>query len=280
MFKLSVFTVMTPDFTPEETAAALKDIGYDGAEWRVTDIPEERKSEAPSFWGNNLCTFPLDTEAAAQARDIAANAGLEIPGLGTYIHVGELDKVETAMQFARTCGATQVRVNPGQWGPGDDYASKFDQGVDFLTDVQELAKQHGIRAIVEIHHKTITCSAALAHRMVSRFDPEHIGVLHDAGNMVNEGFEDYRMGIQLLGPYLKHVHIKNAAFTIPEGGGVWEPRWSPLEDGVVNWNNLFGALVEAEYSGWLGLEDFCGVRPTRETLEHDFAFLKNIIDNL
>jgi hypothetical protein len=41
--------------------------------------------------------------------------------------------------------------------------------------------------------------------------------------MVHEGFEDYRIGLELLGSYLAHVHLQNAAFERPEGGGVWDP---------------------------------------------------------
>ena len=45
---------------------------------------------------------------------------------------------------------------------------------------------------------TISCSAGLAHRLVNGFDPDHIGVLFDPGSMVHEGYESYRMGMELL----------------------------------------------------------------------------------
>ncbi len=37
--KYAIFTVSTPEFTPEEAVIELKDAGYDGIEWRVTDDP-------------------------------------------------------------------------------------------------------------------------------------------------------------------------------------------------------------------------------------------------
>jgi hypothetical protein len=46
--------------------------------------------------------------------------------------------------------------------------------------------------------------------------------------MAKEGFEDRRIGAELLGPYLAHVHLKNAAFERPEEGGVWKSRWALL----------------------------------------------------
>lgn len=276
MFKISVFTVMIPDLTPEEGGAALRQHGYDGVEWRVT-TPQMDKSKPASFWANNWCTLGLDE--AERAKSIAAANGLGMPGLGTYIDVGDVAQVEQAMTFAKTCGVRNVRVNPGRWPDPDglSYAHSYERGRKFLKDCEALGKQYGVRAIVEMHHGTITCSAGLSQHLVSGFDPDYIGVLHDAGNCVHEGFENYDMALQVLGPYLAHVHIKNAAYDQPANGGVWKSRWSPLEDGVVNWDNLFGALKKAHYDGWLGIEDFSAVRPTAEALPYNLQFLKDAI---
>ncbi len=280
MFNISVFTVMLPELTPEEGAAALQQHGYAGVEWRVTD--ETRPSGSAgrlAFWGVNRCTLPLSEEAAVQARDLAAAHDLTIPGLGTYINVGDLERSERAMRFARTCGARNIRVNPGRWPDPDglSYADSFARATRFLEGCQELARQYDVRAVVELHHGTITCSASLAQRLVAPFDPDFIGVLHDAGNMAREGFEDYDLGFQVLGPWLAHVHIKNARYVQPEGGGVWQAEWSPLEDGVVDWDALFSAMKRAGYEGWLGIEDFSAARPVNEALPHNINFLNAAI---
>ena len=278
MLKISVFTVMIPDLTPEDGGKALKANGYDGVEWRVT-APKMDKSKTPEFWSNNWCTLDLTPDEARRARAIAEANGLTIPGVGTYIEVGDVAAAEQAMEFAQICGARNVRVNPGRWPDPDglSYADSYARARKFLGDCEALSKRYGVRAMIEIHHGTIVCSAALAHRLVDGFDPDHIGVLHDAGNMVHEGFENYDMGIQLLGPYLAHVHVKNGAYEQPAGGGVWQSRWSPLEDGVVNWDNLFAALKKANYQGWLGVEDFSNVRPTSEALAFNLKFLKEAV---
>ena len=44
-------------------------------------------------------------------------------------------------------------------------------------------------------------SASLAHRLVSAFDPDLVGAILDPGNMAQEGFENYHIGAELLGPY-------------------------------------------------------------------------------
>ncbi len=274
--KVSIFTVMIPDLTPEEAAQELRAAGYNGVEWRVTRTPPERRTEAPSFWGNNLCTLAPTEAEARRARALVDSAGLAIPSLGTYIEVGDLAATEEAMRFAQIAGSPQMRVGVGS-PQGAPYSERFAAAQAFLSGVEALARRYGVRALIEIHHGSICPSASLAHRLVSRFDPQRIGVIYDPGNMVYEGFEDYRMGLELLGPYLAHVHVKNGAFTRPAGGGVWTATWAPLEDGVVNFPQLFAALRAVGYDSWLSVEDFSSARPSRDALRHNLAFIREAI---
>jgi sugar phosphate isomerase/epimerase len=275
--KVGVFTVSLPDLTPDEAVREIKDAGYDGVEWRVTHVPEELRSDESSFWGNNLCTLEPTVEEARRARRLSEEAGLEIPGLGTYVALGDLEAAHEAMRFAVTAGVPQVRVGAGA-PDGRPYEELFDAAREFLAGVEDLARSHGVKALIEIHHKTICPSASLAQRLVSSFDPGLVGVILDPGNMAQEGFEDYRIGAELLGPYLAHVHIKNSAFERPAGGGVWEPRWAPLEDGVVDFGQVFEALEHVGYDGWLVMEDFSGVRPSREALKFNLEFLRSFTE--
>lgn len=275
--KFGVYTAMLPDLTPEEAVQALAAAGYQGVEWRVIHVPPERQAEAPSFWGNNLCTLAPTEADIRRGRELAEAAGLETINLGTYIPVGDLAATETAMRLAQIAGSPQIRVGFGRSDPEKRYAELFASAQAYLAEVETLARQYQVKALIEIHHRTIYPSAGLIHRLVSHFDPACIGVIHDAGNMVYEGFEDYRLGLELLGPYLAHVHLKNAAFTRPEGGGVWTVRSAPLEDGVVDFPQLFQALHAVGYDGWLVMEDFSAARPSREALRYNLAFVQEAL---
>ena len=171
---------------------------------------------------------------------------LEIASLGTYIEVGDLEATEEAMSFARLAGAPQIRVGAGRSGDAP-YADLLAATREFLAGVVTLSGEYGVKALVEIHHGTICPSASLAHRLLYGLDPNAIGVIFDPGNMVREGFEDYRIGTELLGRFLAHVHLKNAAFERPENGGVWRARWAPLEDGIADFERLFEALRTIGY---------------------------------
>jgi sugar phosphate isomerase/epimerase len=274
--KFAAFTVMLPDLSPEEAVTALAQAGYNGVEWRVTKVDPARQNETPSFWGNNLCTLEPTPQNADRARELAREAGLELTNLGTYLSPDDLTAVERAMHFAQRAGAGSLRVNAEPYK--GDYHTAFERSLEFYREVEKLAKRYKVRALVETHQGLITPSASLAHRFVSHFDPSHVGVIYDPGNMVLEGFETYLMGLQLLGPYLAHVHLKNAAFAHPRnGGGVWQPRWTALEDGVVNFKDVLRSLLDVGYNGWLVMEDFSAVRGSLETLKHNISFIKNLL---
>src|SRR5215210_5655939 len=110
--KVGVFTVGLPDLTPEEAVREIKDAGYDGVEWRVARVPEDVRDEEPSFWGNNLCTLAPTEADACRARRLSEEAGLGVPGLGTYVGVGDLGAAEEAMRFAVTAGAPRCGWEP------------------------------------------------------------------------------------------------------------------------------------------------------------------------
>ena len=121
--KVGVFTVGLPDLTPEVAVREIKDAGYDGVEWRVARVPEDVRGEEPSFWGNNLCTLAPTEEDARRARRLSEEAGLEVPGLGTYVGVGDLETAEEAMRFAATAGAPRCGWEPEP--PTDDLMRSY-----------------------------------------------------------------------------------------------------------------------------------------------------------
>ena len=275
--RLSVFTAMLPDLTPEEAAGAIATAGYDGVEWRVTTVPEALRDHPPSFWGNNRCTFEPTSADALRAGDLAATHGLAIPNLGSYPPAGDLEAVEAIIRFAEVCGAPQVRVMPFAMS-GTTYTRAFEASRSSLAQIEGVARRSGVRALIEIHHQTIVPSASLARRLVDGLDPEFVGVIHDAGTMAFEGFEDYRIGLEVLGSYLAHVHVKNAKFGPPDATGTARPWFSPFDDGVVDFDTLFMALHDAGYDGWVSVEDFGYTGSSREALREDAAFVRAAID--
>lgn len=282
--KFSVFTVMAPDATPEQLLGYLKEYGYEGVEWRFKETPQELKKEEPSFWGNNLCTITPDItdEEIRHLSAVTEENGIEVTSVTPYLSCGDLAATENVLRVAQSLGASTVRLGVPRYDRSRNYNDLYKEAVAYLKEAEEMCRQYGVKGLVETHHQTIAPSAGLAHRLVSSFNPDHIGVLYDPGNMVHEGFENYRMGMELLGPYLAHVHAKNAIWKQSEqaedGSVQWKAQWALLEKGIVDWKQVIGDLKAVGYDGYIGIEDFSQALSTKESLKHHVQSLKKLLN--
>lgn len=281
--KFSVFTVMTPDLTPQELVEELVECGIDGVEWRCKETPEELKQEPPSFWGNNMCT--LDPNASDAELDawlkMTKDRGIEVTSVTPYLTCGDIAATERVLYIARRLGAKFIRLGVPHYHRSTDYSTLFSKAIRYLEQASELCKQYGVKGLIETHHVTIAPSASLAYRLVERFDPDTVGVLFDPGNMVHEGYENYRMGLELLGPYLAHVHVKNAKCAAgdrrDDGSLAWQMSWTGVADGIVDWKQVITDLKAVGYDGMLGLEDFSLTYPSRAALRENVHFIRSLL---
>ena len=277
--KYAVFTVGMPEYTPEEAVTVLRELGYDGVEWRVTD---QSTGGTPGFWSGNRCTWPFATyvQDAPRIAAITREAGLEMPSVGTYVTSEDLDAVEQAMRGTAALGAPRLRVNIPKYDGSESYLRARDRAIGQYRDVADMARRYGLQALIEIHMGNLTPSASAAASFLSHFDPRYVGAIHDAGNMVYEGYENYRLGLEVLGPYLAHVHLKNAnwqvAGTRADGSTEWRAGWAPITKGIVDMAALFHALRSVGYDGWVSFEDFSGEHPLRDRLRDNLSYIKGL----
>lgn len=261
MTRFGYATVALPTLTPEQAVETLAALGYEGIEWKVGDPAHADTSDARNFLDRNLCTLEISDEEGDRVGQLASAAGLEIIGLNPYISHDDPVGLEVALRMAAHAGAPQIRLQAPRLGSGRiNHARLFGEFLGFVATGVEQALQYGIRLVIELHHRTLLPSAGLAKPLLSNFDPREVGVIYDVGNLVYEGYEDYRLGLGVLGPYLHHVHLKNARAVRREAGG-WGYEWAPLDDGLVDLEHVFAALTAANYSGWVSIEDLSASDP-------------------
>ena len=277
--KYAVFTVSTPDYTPEETVQKLKEYGYDGVEWRVTD---QEKADGSGFWNGNRATIPFSTfeQDAPRFRQITEEAGLGQSGAGTYVLCDDLPGVEASIRGVKALGADRFRVRvPGYDGLAP-YMPIWETSKAQYRDVVALAGQHDVKVLLELHHRSIIPTASAARLFLDGLDPAHVGVIHDAGNMVFEGFEAYRLGLEILGPYLAHVHVKNARWYPDkyqeDGSLAWVCGWAGLHRGIANMTDLMRALRAIGYDDWIAFEDFSTDQPLDDRLKENLIYMKGV----
>lgn len=281
--KFAVFTVSVPDYTPEEAVAKIKEFGYDGIEWRVLD---QDSTNAGGFWSANKATIAFtsfETEAP-RVRKLTEDAGLEMPSIGTYVSCENLDETEAAMRGAKALGVPKLRVRVPNYNGTDPFTPIWEQAREQYKGVADLAARHDLQALIELHHRSITPSASSARLFLDGLDPTHVGVIHDVGNMVHEGYETHRLSLEMLGPYLSHVHVKNArwfpAKYLKDRTVEWKCDWAPVHKGIIDIRALFRSLKAVGYDGWIGIEDFSTERPLDDRLKENLAYLKAIVEEI
>lgn len=260
--RVSAFTVVTVGTTIEETVATLAELGYEGVEWRVHDEGHIRPT-----------SLLADAE---RARKASQSYGLAVSGLSTYLancQLGNAKQIEAVVEAATILGATQVRVYPSRYTGETPFGELLERTRHDLESAVQIASKRNVRLLTEIHFGYLTSSPSLAYMLVHGFDPDCVGVLFDPGNMIIEGMEQWKLGLELLGPYLSHVHLKNALWYRDERG--WQRRWAGLEEGQVHWPDVLAALHAVGYDGWLSLEDLRPV-PWRERLA-EIAYVRQLI---
>lgn len=276
--KYSVFTVGLPEMTIEEALKKMKEYGYDGVDFRVTEIKPEFAGEAPSYWKNNYCTVDVNTveEQAEELKALAARYGLEINGLASYLTcTDDIDKIASVMRAAKKMGTGRIRVNAPKYDPEKGYQQVFEEAVAGFRRVEEKAKETGIKAHFEMHHGTITPSASAAYALAKNFDPQYIGVIYDTGNIIYEGLEEYQMALEILGEYLDLVHIKNACWLEKEEK--YQGDWASFSDGYADFPKFFKALKAIGYDGYVTFEDFSDKESSDEKLKNNLIFIKEIV---
>lgn len=284
MIQLSVFTVATPELTPEELGKAAREAGIHAIEWRYKEAPADAESLKPSYWGNNLCTLLPSggDEMIERFREVAEVNGLRSLSVTPYLTAGDLEATEEVLRAAKRIGASFIRLGIPGYDRSRPFAELFELARGYLKEAEKLCRQYGVKGLIETHHVTIAPSASAAYRLCEGFDPDCIGVLYDPGNMVHEGYENYKMGLELLGPYLAHVHVKNAGWKtngIAEDGSVrWDSVWSGLTEGVVPWKQVIEDLKAVGYEGYLGVEDFSGqFADSAEMLQHFTEYINKLL---
>jgi len=275
--KFAVFSVSLPEWTPEEAVKNLAELGYDGVEWRIADDPPRA---TPGFWQGNRCTFPLSSfvEDAPHIRALTDAAGLAIPAIASYVQAADVENVERVFRGAAALGAPMARIQVPRYDGQTGYVELWERARRDYEEVARLARAQGVKALVEIHHETIVPSANATRRFLDGFDPDSVGAIYDPGNMVWEGHEQYRLGLETLGPYLAHVHAKNSAWRQTgrraDGSLAWQAEWASLNAGIVDLRDLFATLRTVGYDSWISVEDFTTEPPLSERVRDNLRYLR------
>lgn len=284
--KFSVFSVCLPEYDVPGTIQVMKDMGYDGIEWRVSEpCPAEKPEDYTyewRYWTFNKSAIDVATidKEAANIKAMCDKANLPICNLATYLGVDEVESIERVLYAAKIMECPSIRLDPPSYDETENYTVLFNRTKAKVMELEKLAAKYGVAINFETHMGNIIPSASAAYRLVCDCDPRYVGVLFDPGNMVHEGFENYRLGIELLGKHLSHVHVKNGVWKMTEktdaGVEKYAPTWAQFWKGYADLGKLIQVLRDVGYEGYISVEDFTNDEDTVTKLKNNLAYLKTL----
>ncbi len=190
----------------------------------------------------------------ASLADLAAQ-GLRIANLGASanLHVpdpaerrAQLDEAKRFIDLARQLKSPCVRVFGDKWVQGEAHEVTIDRIADGLHELVAYAKGSGVTVILETHGDFPHSATVL--EMIKKAKSPDVGVLWDTHHTWVAGKEGPAETFKVLGPYVRHVHLKDS---VPGGK---EDHYVLTGTGKVPVKDIVGVLAKGHYRGIYGFE--------------------------
>lgn len=216
----------------------IQRFGYDGVEMPIIDLDIARWER----WSARLDDLGLArTAVAAPAPD--CNPVSDDP----RVRDAAADYLRRAIDCAVALGSTvlcgPLQVAPGVFTGAGATSEEWKRSVDHLRSASAYAKDAGVVLAVEV---------------VNRFESYHLNTLEQGSRFVDEvGHPNCRIH---LDTFHAHIEEKNTADAIRAAGDriahvhVNENDRGVPGTGAVAWNEIFQALHEIGYGGWLTVQ--------------------------
>lgn len=165
-----------------------------------------------------------------------------------------LDRLRWALARVQQLGLTTLTLHAGFIPPeGDSNRKPF---LDVLAQAGELARAAGVTLAFETGQET----ADLLRKTLDDLETPNIKVNFDPANMLLYDMGDPLRAVEILGPDIQSVHVKDAKRTTTKGN--WGEE-VPLGQGHVNIPAYVAALKRVGYSGPLCIEREVGSQAER-----------------
>ena len=236
----------TPDATVLEAIDQFADLGLDGIEIICAD--------------DYGCGVNLETSRTglAEIRQRASETGLIVAGLVPYTkdmnHPSAAAREKAVADLKRAVDIAAALNCPAIRVFGGHEVSPSEQGIalgwlaESLREAGDYAGRTGVQLNVENHMDTMATSAEMTMAIVHAVDLPNVGVLYDQANLTYMGQEHHGTAIDMQGPRISHVHVKDFYWDGTERVA------AVLGNGIVPWGEIVNSLTDIGYQGFYSLE--------------------------
>jgi sugar phosphate isomerase/epimerase len=233
------------------------------AAWQEGDRMPEAARQAGLRMTGAMLGFPGEDYTTPQTIQLSGGFG------NPATRAERLERFEWALQRTRALGLTDLMLHAGFLPePGDPDRKPF---LDTLAKVSELARLRGVTVAFETGQET----ADLLRRTLDELTCPNLKVNFDPANMLLYDKGDPLRAVEILGPDIRSVHVKDAKR--PTTPGTWGEE-VPLGEGQVNIRQFVKTLQKAGYRGPLCIEREVGNQEERiADVAHGIQYLKQCL---
>lgn len=286
--KIGAFTTFTPEYTFAESCKLVKSLGYAGVQPRICEAKHAGFDPSKPFnpWSNGKGAITEDAFFADPKGVLqpAFEAGLEITSVASYTNTADMDRALKMVKSCAKVGIKNVRVG-GLPMPSDrvfNAKAFLDKSRGTYKELVAEAKKVGVRLCLELHPGNVYPGPSGAVNFLQPFAPEEVGILYDPANSIGDGWETFPVALNVMGPYLAEVHVKNTRWVqgdvTPQGVRKWKSEGADLEDGCVDWGDLIGWLKDHKFNGWLVEEGHTANRSSYTRLKLAYELLNKLVN--
>lgn len=214
----------------EQAITEIGSLGYDGVE----------------MFDGNVVDY---AERPDELRGLLDRAGVELVSVytgGNFVYddilPDELHRVARAAGLAQTFGAGSLVVGGGARRAAGTTPADYDRLGAALDRVTDIADDHGLVACYHPHLSTIVESPGQLDQLMPR---TRIGFCPDTAHLAAGGGDPAAL-IRRYADRVRHVHLKDVR-TNPL-------QFLPLGQGDIDFTDVFSAVHDSGYDGWLLIE--------------------------
>lgn len=180
-----------------------------------------------------------------------------------------IERFQWGLARTKELGLTDIMLHAGFLPhAGDPTRTPF---LDTLARVSDLARTAGVAVAFETGQE----SSALLHQTLTDLKCDNLKVNFDPANMLLYDMDDPLKAIEVLAPFVRSVHLKDA--NRPAVKGEWGSE-VPLGAGQTNTRAFVKALKKIGYRGALCIEREVGTQAERfRDIEHGVRFLRECL---
>jgi sugar phosphate isomerase/epimerase len=242
--KLSFSTLACPDWSMPQIIAIASSAEYDGIELRFVEN-EDSLWKLPAFRGEQL----------AATKHALSDHGLTISCVDTSCRFHSPDVQERARwleegermaDLAASLNAPGIRVFGEKIQAGADRVSTCTWIADAIRTLGERVAASGVEVWLETHGDFASASATA--EILEESGALKIGAVWDPANCFLDAGERPQDGVSLLGPRIRHVHIKD----LRQNAEGWKPALTG--EGNFPLNEVRSALRQLGYNHFASFE--------------------------